>query len=96
VVVRQSNAAAGLLAAVLVIVVSKKIFRFACIRETTCRPPIKYMLESGAPQQYGTMVIFGNEVRVRIVNPVSTRGNKFIGLVHNPGTDAKPLLDLAV
>jgi hypothetical protein len=54
------------------------------------------MLESGAPQQYGTMVIFGNEVRVRIVNPVSTRGNKFIGLVHNPGTDAKPLLDLAV
>jgi|SRR5277367_2949862 len=41
------------------------------------------------------ITIFQNEVRLRIVESSSKQSAKFVGLVHNPGTDSKLLLDLA-
>jgi hypothetical protein len=41
------------------------------------------------------MTIFKNKVRIRIVESSAKGKNRFVGLVHNPGTDSKMLLDLA-
>jgi hypothetical protein len=56
---------------------------------------IKDFLESGIRNRDRKVSIFQNEVRLRIVGNTSKRAVKFIGLVHNPGTDSKMLLDLA-
>jgi len=41
------------------------------------------------------MTIFKNAVRLRILESHSKRKHKFVGMVHNPGTDPIMLLDLA-
>ena len=41
------------------------------------------------------MTVFQNKVRLRIIESFSKRHHKFVGLVHNPGTDPIMLLDLA-
>ncbi|HKO79484.1 MAG TPA: hypothetical protein VJU78_03775 [Chitinophagaceae bacterium] len=56
---------------------------------------IKDFLDSGIRQQDRKVTVCQNEVRLRIVESSPKRADKFVGLVHNPGTDAKLLLDLA-
>lgn len=41
------------------------------------------------------MTVFQNEVQLRIIESPSKRNHKFVGLVHNPGTNPTMLLDLA-
>ena len=56
---------------------------------------IKDFLESGIRYQDRRVTVSQNEVRLRIVESSSKRAAKFVGLVHNPTTDSKLLLDLA-
>ncbi len=55
---------------------------------------INDFLESGIQHQDSVLIIFQNEVRLRIV-PSSEQITKFVGLVHNPDIDSKLLLNLA-
>ena len=41
------------------------------------------------------MTVFQNEVQLRIIESSAKRNHKFVGLVHNPGTNPTLLLDLA-
>jgi len=56
---------------------------------------IKDFLDSKNRIRDRSITIFQNEVRLRIVESSSKQSDKFVGLVHNPGTDSKLLLDLA-
>jgi len=56
---------------------------------------IKDFLDSGNRSRDRRMTIFQNEIRLRILGSPSKQSSKFVGLVHNPGTDSKRLLDLA-
>lgn len=56
---------------------------------------IKDLLESEAQQRDLRVTIFQNEVCLKIVGTSSKRAAKIVGLVHNPSTDSKLLLDLA-
>jgi len=55
---------------------------------------IKDFSDSGNRGRDRRMTIFQNEIRLRIVRSSSKQSAKFVGLVHNPGTDSKLLLDL--
>lgn len=41
------------------------------------------------------LTVFQNEVQLRIIESSSKRNHKFVGFVHNPGTNPTLLLDLA-
>jgi hypothetical protein len=41
------------------------------------------------------LTVFQNEVQLRIIESCSKRNHKFVGFVHNPGTNPTLLLDLA-
>ncbi|MEO6550691.1 MAG: hypothetical protein ABIN94_21985 [Ferruginibacter sp.] len=57
---------------------------------------IRDFLESGIKKEDDNLNVLGNEVHLRTVRSTpNKRAGRFIGLVHNPGTNAKKLLDLA-
>jgi hypothetical protein len=56
---------------------------------------IKDLLKSGIPGGDRRITIFQNKVCLRIVGRSSKKTIKFVGLVHNPGTDCMLLLNLA-
>lgn len=41
------------------------------------------------------ITVFQNEVQLRIIESSANRNHRFVGLVHNPGTNPTLLLDLA-
>jgi len=57
---------------------------------------IRHLLESGAPHRDWQATIFENKVRLRIFSALPVQHMPMIGFVHNPDTDPKLLLDLAV
>jgi hypothetical protein len=56
---------------------------------------IKNLFDSGVQHRDKELTVFKNEVRFRLVDPSTKNTTKFIGFVHNPGSDPKLLLDLA-
>ena len=56
---------------------------------------IKSFLDSEIPHGVQKVSIFQNEVSFKIVKSSSKQAGKLVGLVHNPSTNAKLLLDLA-
>jgi hypothetical protein len=69
--------------------------RLAVKTEYELEGRIKDFLDSGNRSRDRRLTIFQNEVRLRIVGSSLNQPPKFVGLVHNPGTDSKLLLDLA-
>jgi hypothetical protein len=63
--------------------------------EDELKGQIKDFLDSGILGQDRRITIFQNEVCLRIVERSSKKTTKFVGLVHNPGTDIDLLLKLA-
>jgi len=61
--------------------------------EIALKEQIGNLLDSGVRNR--KITIFQNEARLSIVKTSVKQTAKFIGLVHNPGTDPKLLLDLA-
>lgn len=43
-----------------------------------------------------TLTVFQNKVRIKMIETSLKQDYKFIGFVHNPGTDSKWLIDLAI
>jgi hypothetical protein len=56
---------------------------------------IKDLFDSGVRHHNRKLTIFENEIRLQIVYASTKKTTKFIGFVHNPGSDSKLLLDLA-
>jgi hypothetical protein len=56
---------------------------------------LRESLECKSPVRERRMTVFQNEVQLRILESASKPYPKFVGMVHNPGTDSALLLDLA-
>lgn len=56
---------------------------------------IRDIFNSGFPAGYRRINVFQNQVCLSTVGRSSKKNSKFVGLVHNPGTDAELLLNLA-
>lgn len=56
---------------------------------------IRDHLKSGAQGEDRALMIFDNNVQLRIANSFPKQTTKFVGLVHNPDVEATMLLDLA-
>jgi hypothetical protein len=69
--------------------------KLAAKTEHQLKGQIKDFLDSGILDSDRRITIFQNSVYLRIVGRSSKQAVKFVGLVHNPGTDAELLLKLA-
>lgn len=63
--------------------------------EVEIKRQIKDFVGSGIRHADRTVTIFQNTIRLRIIGPSLKQPIKFVGFVHNPGSDPKQLLDLA-
>ncbi|MBL7787539.1 MAG: hypothetical protein JNM36_16660 [Chitinophagales bacterium] len=68
--------------------------KLAAKTEYELEQQIKSILSSDNGNDDLFMSVFQNKIRLRIINFSSNHVVKFVGLVHNPSTDAKLLLDL--
>ncbi len=69
--------------------------KLAAKTEDELEAQIKDFLDSKSRSRDRRITVFGNEVRLRIVESSSKQSERFVGLVHNPSTNSKLLLDLA-